>query len=99
MTTKTLTLLEYQLESACKIAGCLIEKSLIPGSDTLVYYVAFDMPFKYLGWLVPIYAEEGSWIANTTGKDFPFPPVGTAFDSATEALLWIMSFRMKQLSR
>ena len=88
MTDKSLR----QLKAVCEIAGCSFEENNT--FDIPVYYITLDDRI-YLGWIV--FASEDHWIANVTGKYFPFPPMGMTYANPCEALLSLTSFRLKQL--
>jgi hypothetical protein len=88
MTDKSLR----QLKAACEIAGCSFEENNT--FDIPIYYITLDDRI-YLGWLV--FASEDRWIANVTGKYFPFPPMGMTYTNPCEALLSLTSFRLKHL--
>jgi hypothetical protein len=90
MTDKSLR----QIKSACEIAGCSFEEHHTFPYHPPVYYLTLDDRI-YLGWVVPVGGD--NWIANVTGKYIPFPPMGITFTNPCEALLWLTSFRLKNL--
>ncbi len=77
------------LHKVCVIANCITEQDTIDKTDVFSIYLATE-PRIYIGW---VRAYKGNWLVNDTPQNSPL--VGVTFTTSSNALLWLLSNKLK----